>query len=210
MSVSMYTSGNQCAHISSPMRHSHSTTLRCGLFALDFLHKGVQLFLHCVQMCGHTFHCQGRFDNQGRIDPPESLGEVVVFFGTHLGAVREEAFISHDYDMDVVLFLKKGARWEEVWKVASSILQRLGYVALQHSAQKARICPADPICWDEWAELKQQIKENKPGLSRGPLCKKTSKLFRTGHRSIHPHGSNCVDIDVCTVRQGKPVRDQLL
>ena len=56
---------------------------------------------------------QGSFDQTGRWSGG-GCGEVLLFWGSHLGAVRGQAMIAWDYDGDLAVFMKPGASFEQL------------------------------------------------------------------------------------------------
>ena len=75
----------------------------------------------------------------------------------------------------------------------------------QHSDVKYRVAPAEPAAWSPYQELYQEIRETHRGWGRDKLLKETASRWRRGDRAKHPHGSNCIDIEVYQVRPNCPV-----
>ena len=143
----------------------------------------------------------GSFDRTGHWDGGGGCGEVMLFWGSHLGAVRGQAMIAWDYDGDLAVFMKSGVSFEGIWQLSVGPLERLGYRCSKHSDFKYRISPPNPMCWAPYKELFQEIREHDRTLSRADILKRCAALWRDGARSTHPHGSNCIDIEVYTVGQ---------
>ena len=101
-------------------------------------------------------------------------GQVVLFWGSHLGSLRDQALIAWDYDVE--------------------------YACFQHSAHKYRIAPKSPAAWDPYRELYQEICQETPGLGRAQLTTITASRWRQGFRAKQPHGSNCIDIETYCVQ----------
>ena len=145
---------------------------------------------------------EGGFDSQGRLsDATRGLGEVVLWWGTHIGSVRDQGMIAWDYDGDLAVFVSAGVNFDDVWAMAKTHLEGLGYAVSKHGV-KYRVCPVDPICWAPYTELYQQVCESNEGMSRGELRMQTSKLWRNGVEAKQPHGSNCIDIECYSVKPG--------
>ncbi len=115
--------------------------------------------------------------------------------------------IAWDYDADLALFLSSAVGDEEfrlMWKAVSAKSTALAYRCIMHAPlKKLRVCPPEALAWSPFKELYQEQKERRAGDSRGKLMTRTSRLFKGGKRASHPHGSNCVDIDVFRVKPGK-------
>jgi len=117
--------------------------------------------------------------------------------------------IAWDYDADLALFLSSAVGDDEfltMWKAVSARLGTLSYRCIMHDPlKKLRVCPPTPLAWSPFKELYQETRERNTGETRVELVKKTSTLFKGGRRAQAPHGSNCIDIDVYRVREGKPL-----
>jgi hypothetical protein len=138
--------------------------------------------------CGSLVHAPGECPG---------VGEVLLWWGTHLGAVREQALIAWDYDIDLVVFLAPGVDIDMIWKAACQPLLALGYNICKHSAFKFRVSPVDPLAWAPFQELYQQVREANVGngWGRPALMKATSTRWNDGELAGRPHGSNCVDVE---------------
>ena len=139
------------------------------------------------------------FDDKGNI--PSSGGEIVLWWGTHLGSVRDQAMIAWDYDIDLAIFHAPHCNVDSLWRFASDKLRALGYVVAKHGS-KYRICPADPLAWAPYKELYQETREAN-SLPRSELMRLVGKKWTSGERAKQPHGSNCVDVDMIEVNPGK-------
>ena len=95
-------------------------------------------------------------------------GQVMLFWGSHLGSIREQALIAWDYDVDLAVFYHEDD-FALIWNSAKRQLQHLGYVCTQHSAQKYRVAPKNPAAWHPYQELYQETREKKQSLSRAAL-----------------------------------------
>ena len=80
----------------------------------------------------------------------------------------------------------------------SALIHEVGY-------KKLSVCPRTALAWSPWKELNQEQATSKASK----IMKATSKAFRNeyhrGVRASHPHGSNCVNIDIYRVKPGKHV-----
>ena len=132
------------------------------------------------------------------------LGEVVLFWGSHLGSIRDQAMIAWDYDVDLAVFYH-GHDFAETWNLAKNNLASMSHACAQHGS-KFRVAPLKPAAWSPYQELYQQLREQNKGWSRGQLHTQASSLWRQGVRAKRPHGSNCIDIEVYHVRPGTPLR----
>ena len=142
----------------------------------------------------------------GRESMPASGGEIVVWWGTELGARRNQSIIPWDYDADFAVFVTESVDFASLWRQAASLWRPLGVTCVEHSPGKYRICPAHPLAWSPWRELYQETKESHPGLARPKLIQLAAKLARTGQAAKRPHGCNCVDLEVYVVKPNKKIR----
>ena len=133
------------------------------------------------------------------------IGQVMLFWGTRLGSLREQALIAWDYDVDLAVF-HHGDNFSGPWASTKRQLQALGYVCTQHSPQKYRISPKNLAAWKPWQELYQETREQNQGLGRAALSQQIASLWRQGTRARQPHGSNCVDIETYCVCPDKPLK----
>ena len=132
-------------------------------------------------------------------------GEVVLFWGSHLGSLREQGLIAWDYDADLAVFYH-GNDFETTWNFAKVQLSRLGYTCIKHSKQKFRVTPAKPAAWSPYKELLHETREQNQGLNRATLNQKAASRWRRGIRAKQPHGSNCVDIEIYQVSQNSDLK----
>ena len=117
------------------------------------------------------------------------IGQVGLFWGSHLGSLRSQATISWDYDADIAVFLQYSgsakSRFSQVWESASASLRKIGYACHSHTnggkGLKLRIAPLDPKNWNEFQELRQSMAEE------------------GGQLASRPQGCNCIDVDVIYV-----------
>ena len=137
---------------------------------------------------------------------PASGGEIVVWWGTELGARRNQSIIPYDYDADVAIFVTPNCDFGSLWRQAVQSLTPLGLTCVNHSKDKYRVCPSQPLAWSAWRELYQETKESNPGLARPALCQLVAKLNGKGQAAKRPHGCNCVDLEVYVVRPNKKIR----
>ena len=153
---------------------------------------------------GGAFNAEGEYKTkEGR---SAEGGEIVGFWGTEIGSRREQAVLSIDYDMDFAIFITPGLNFASLWQQATRVLQPSGLRLIEHDpGKKYRVCPKKPLAFAPAKEMYQQVREDNPGLSRGKLMKLFGKLWKAGQRAHHPHGANCVDIEVYTVRPKKDI-----
>ena len=129
----------------------------------------------------------------------DGAGQVMLFWGSHLGSIREQALIAWDYDVDLAVLYHEND-FALIWNSAKRQLQHLGYVCTQHSAHKYRVAPKNPATWHPYQELYQETREKKPSLSRAVLSQLVASRWRHGARAQQPHGSNCIDIETYRIR----------
>ena len=143
------------------------------------------------------------FDAQG--SPTGSgFGEIVLWWGSHLGSIRDQAMIAWDYDADLALFVRPDCDVDSLWRLVSARLAFFGYNTARHGV-KMRVCPKDPLCWAPYKELMQETREANANVSRKEILIKTARLWKAGSRAKRPHGSNCVDIDMYKVYKERAV-----
>ena len=177
---------------------------------VDWVYQALVDVVSILQKC---LGVNARFDARGRLEEKlAALGEVVLFWGTHLGSLRQQAMMAWDYDADLAVFLRPGVDMKEIWSLASSQLERLGYRCVQfvdsRSFQKFRVCPPDPLAWNPWKELYSEVVESKIGGGRPAVIRKTASLRRQGAVAQKPHGSNCIDVEVYWPTEGKQLMIQ--
>ena len=157
----------------------------------------------------HVLGQSGSFGASGEMLPHATcLGEVVLWWGTHLGCIRDQGLIAWDYDVDLAVFLRDGVSFDGIWASARKPLLALGYNLTTISKSKFRVSPKDPLTWAPFQELYHEVQEAAvgTGADRGHLNKQASALFAQGRRARKPHGKNCLDIDVYMVKPGKQIR----
>ena len=131
---------------------------------------------------------------------PAGGGEIVAWWGTEIGARRNQSIIPWDYDADFAIFITQHFDFTTVWKQVESALKPLDIVCVYHSENKYRLCPRHPLAWSPWRELYQETKETHPGLARPALLQLVAKASRIGAVAKRPLGCNCIDLEVYTVR----------
>ena len=65
---------------------------------------------------------------------------------------------------------------------------------------KYRICPPQPLAYGDWRERYQGARVANPGITRAGLTKIASESRRRGKPIEAPSGSNCLDLEVYTVK----------
>lgn len=164
------------------------------------------------QCLGDVWSCMrealgtGVFNHTGLIEPPTALGELTLMWGSHLFAVRDQALGSYDYDVDLAVFLAKDVPFDEIWELSSARLRALGYRTAKLDDVHYRVFPKDPICWNEYTEMKYHLKYQKLGLDQGALAGAAKKACAKGNFVAEPHGQNYIDLEVYHVQPGKPLR----
>jgi hypothetical protein len=78
------------------------------------------------------FQADGTFRADGGMEPA-SGGQVVVFWGTEIGARRDQGLIAWDYDGDLAVFKTPDCDFNAVWSEAMAALGPLGLRLIQHS-----------------------------------------------------------------------------
>ena len=128
----------------------------------------------------------------------------MLWWGSFLGAVREQAMIAWDYDVDIVCFVRPHVCMTTVWHGVSSSLRALGYTLSQHG-MKFRVSPHNPLTWAPWQELCQEVRERNPKLSRREILQTAASHRQQGQQAKQPHGKNCVDIEFYHITERAPI-----
>ena len=123
----------------------------------------------------------------------------MIFWGTRLGSVREQAVIAWDYDGDMAIFLKPGVTFDSLSRRAVLALTKFGYRCTQRNSWKYRVPPQKPMCWAPHKELYQEVLARGQSLNRAQIAKRASAPWNSGTQAARPHGSNSIDVEVCTV-----------
>ena len=128
-----------------------------------------------------------KFNQQGRLEHMvgecAGVGEVLLWWGTHLGSVREQAMIAWDYDVDLVVFVAAGTDIDMIWGAVCQPLAAHGYNMCKHSSFKFRVSPSDPLAW---VPLESHVED-------------TAKK---------PHDSNCIDVEFYHVHPEEEMKIQ--
>ena len=136
-------------------------------------------------------------DDLGR---PASGGQVVAFWGTELGARREQALIAWDYDVDLAVFKTPNFDFGAAWAELRRVLEPLGLSCREHTAGlKYRVCPETPLVFNTFKELRHEIKEAGSAQGRASIALKAGAKLRSGGQPVAPTGDNCLDLEVYTV-----------
>ena len=144
------------------------------------------------------------FDKHGN-PKGDGKGEVLLWWGSHLGSARDQGLIAWDYDADLAVVHVPGCDVQQVWRSAKKSLEILGYRCTQHG-NKYRVGPCDPImCWAPYKELYQHVRERQPLASRPDVMRMTAKQWKEGKKAISPH-ANCVDIEMYEVSPNNAVK----
>ena len=82
------------------------------------------------------FHPDGVY--RDALGAPASGGQVVAFWGTELGARREQALIAWDYDVDVAVFKTPDCDFSVAWTDLRGVLEPLGLRCHEHTPGSLR------------------------------------------------------------------------
>ena len=95
----------------------------------DWLYQAtVDVFNACQNILGNS-----RFTEKGIIKGA-GTGELVLWWGSHLGAARDQGLIAWDYDVDIAVFCKPSVAPDVLWRSVRCVLQPLGYSLAQYSS----------------------------------------------------------------------------
>ena len=121
-------------------------------------------------------HGSACFDQHGNA-AGSGEGEVVLWWGSHLGSIRDQGMIAWDYDGDLAVFITEDCNFDNIWHLASKPLAALGYRLSTHGS-KFRAGPIDPLCWAPYKELYQQVREKNPSASRSDNMHTVAELWK--------------------------------
>jgi hypothetical protein len=154
---------------------------------------------------------QGRFDCHGVyrdlcLKRPACGGQVVAFWGTEIGARRNQALVSYDYDCDCAAFITPAFDFPNAWKDLKDFLEPMGLNLIEHTKGfKYRVCPKTPLAYAPWKEFYHEAALANEGASRPELLKAAGALKKEQGQPAAPTGANCIDLEVYTVRSGKDI-----
>ena len=104
-------------------------------FIVDWLY---QALLDTVRVF-ETIMGTASYDASGVANSTGS-GEVLLFWGSHLGSLCEQGLISWDYDADLAVF-HHSHDFDTIANLAKEQLAKMNYACTQHSTQKFRVAP---------------------------------------------------------------------
>ena len=104
-------------------------------FIVDWLYQAI---LDTVRVF-ETIMGTASYDASGVANSTGS-GEVLLFWGSHLGSLREQGLISWDYDADLAVF-HHSHDFDTIANLAKEQLAKMNYACTQHSTQKFRVAP---------------------------------------------------------------------
>ena len=160
--------------------------------------------LQCLLGTHGSFESSGTFIDR-ETKEPLSGGMVCGFWGTEIGARRDQALIAWDYDADFAVFKTRDFDFGCLWRQASQILESQGLRCIEHTTGfKFRVCPANPLAFNDWRERRQHIHLVNPGLGRSGISTAASQSKKSGDAFV-ASGSNCLDIEVYNVVPAKPI-----
>ena len=156
---------------------------------------------------------RGRFHSNGTFltddtNQPANGGQIACFWGTELGSRRDRGLIAWDFDVDLAVFVTPGYDFAKVWEKAKTVFEPLGYRLAEHNKGfKFRICPSKALAHSPWKETYQEAREENPKLSRPKLMAVATEKKASGPPRA-PHGCNCLDIEVYTVKRNAKLHIQ--
>ena len=163
--------------------------------------------LQCLLGTHGSFESSGTFIDR-ETKEPLSGGMVCGFWGTEIGARRDQALIAWDYDADFAVFKTRDFDFGCLWRQASQLLESQGLRCIEHTAGfKFRVCPSNPLAFNDWRERRQYIHLVKPGLGRAGISTAASQSKKNGDAFV-ASGPNCLDIEVYNVVPSKPIKIQ--
>ena len=156
---------------------------------------------------------RGRFHSNGAFfiddsNQPANGGQIACFWGTELGSRRDRGLTAWDFDVDLAVFVTPEYDFAKVWEQAKSVFEPLGYRLAEHSKGfKFRICPSEALAHSLWKETYQEAREENPKFSRPKLIAAATQKKASGPPRA-PHGCNCLDIEVYTVKRNAKLHIQ--
>ena len=162
---------------------------------VNFLYQGLLDVTYILQkMLG-----EGKFDENRQL-PENCQGEVLLLWGSHLGAVREQAFLAHDYDVDIGVFLRADYDFNEIRDITIKTLKKMNYQSRVHKQTKRReqhikIGPSKACNFRASMERYQDTKIRNPTLPRPKLMALTKRKKDAGHfKKLRFIGINVIDV----------------
>ena len=132
---------------------------------------------------------------------PACGGMLTTFWGTEMGARRDQALIAWDYDVDVAAFITPNFDFSSLWRKAAEILEPLGLRMFCHSADfKYRISPKHALAYNDWTERYQLAHAENPGEGRSRLAQIARDSRKHFEPLQSPSGANCLDLEVYRVK----------
>ena len=136
-------------------------------------------------------------------------GQLAAFWGTELGARREQALVAWDYDIDLAAFITPGLDFDGIWCQVKAHLEPLGLQLICHTPKfKYRIAPQHPLAFDYWKERYHLARLENPGKARGVLTKIASDSRKKCEPLQSPTGTNCLDLEVYSILPGRTITIQ--
>ena len=136
-------------------------------------------------------------------------GQLAAFWGTELGARREQSLVAWDYDIDLAAFITPGLDFDCIWCEVKEFLEPLGLHLICHTPGfKYRIAPQHPLAFDDWKERYHLARLENPGKARGVLNKIASESRKKNEPLQSPTGTNCLDLEVYSILPGHTITIQ--
>ena len=168
---------------------------------VDFLYQATLDVVYILK----TLLGDGKFDSKHQIGPG-CQGEVLLLWGSHLGAVRQQAFLAHDVDVDCGVFIPSTCNYSDIRDTMIKRLEAMGYQCKVHKRllngeQHVKIGPPKAYNIREHMEHYQASKIANPHLNRPRLMNLTKRKRKQGSfKGMRFLGYNVVDVTFYTVK----------
>lgn len=175
---------------------------------VDWLYQVLGIALSVIQKLLGTdahFTQSGAFVHK-QFGSTASGGMLTTFWGTEMGARRDQGIIAWDYDVDLAAFVTPHFDFGSLWDKAKEELKPLGLRMICHATDfKYRISPIHALTHNDWKERYHLAHLQNPGVGRGGVAKIASLSRRRMEPLQSPSGPNCLDLEVYTVTPHKSI-----
>ena len=173
---------------------------------VDWLYQVLGMTLSLIQeLLGTkaTFDANGCFvDKEG--GNQASGGMLATFWGTEIGARRDQALVAWDYDVDLAAFITADCDFDRLWRQAAEKMEPFGLRMINHTRKrrgtKYRICPKHALAYNDWKERYQLAHLENPGKGRSVITKVAALSKKRNEPLMSPSGCNCLDLEIYVVK----------
>jgi hypothetical protein len=163
---------------------------------VNWIYQALGVTIETLQLLlgSNRFNAEGELVDDSQT-PAKLGGQVVVFWGTEIGARRTHSLIGWDHDATVAVFLTPQTNFDAVWQKFISHVQSLSAFTFEPGFTY-RLCPSAPLaCRERYHETRIEDQ----GTSRSVYQVASSANPKK------PNGSNCINVEVYYVAPGQRV-----